>query len=298
MKNGMLESLTRGTKNYPLELLRFDVAEHLSMNVLYHWHPEIEITLVDKGGFVVTIDGRDFVAESGDVFFCSPNSLHSISEGVGFLKGYDTLIFSLSLIDFQENTDLREKIITPLSGNKIYLPPRIKKSDPQWNVIYNLVKKIVLLNKSPERLDRMQTALLILELFLTMYRNSMFRIPPSEEFENERIRRVTAFIEKNYSRPITLSELAGLCNLSEKYFCTLFKSATGKTPIEYVNCVRIKAACNILLETHETVTATAFECGFDNISYFIRQFTKIMGASPAVWRKNNINNKKGTHSES
>ena len=287
MKNGLLENITRGTKNYPLEILHFDVAAPLNMNVLYHWHPEIEITLVRAGGFVMTIDGHEYTAEDGDIFFCSPNSLHSITKGVGHHKAYDTIIFSLSLIDFDANTDIKEKIITPLADNKIYFPPRIQTSNPHRAEIFNLLARLVEINKSPEKTERMETALLILRLFLIMYKSSMFDIPPSEDFENARIRKVTSFIEKNHSRPISLSELSSLCNLSEKYFCTLFKAATGKTPIEYVNCVRIKNACNLLLETHETVTAIALECGFDNISYFIRQFTKSMGSSPAVWRKNN-----------
>ncbi len=287
MKNGFLETLTRGTKNYPLELLRFDISENLAMNVLYHWHPEIEITLVEKGDFTVTIDGKDFHADDGDIFFCSPDALHSISGGRGFFKSYDTLIFSLQLVEFHENTEISEKIITPLKNNKIHFPARIKKSDEHGKKIHTLVEELARLNRTESKHSHMDTVVKILELFVYMYKNSLFRIPPSETFETERIRTVTSFIEKNYARPIKLSELSSLCGLSEKYFCSLFKSATGKTPIEYVNCVRIKSACEILLESHETITSVALECGFDNISYFIRQFTKIMGLSPAAWRKTN-----------
>ncbi len=292
MKNGFFEDRTRGTKGYPLELLRFDVPSAVAMNVIYHWHPEVEITLVEKGGFTITVDGQEFVAEKDDVYLTSPNSLHSISNGIGKDKTYDTMILSLSLINFIENTDIKEKIITPLIENKIYFPPLIKRSSEHGEKIYSLVKEMVELNRQNNTSSHMQTSLRLLELLVYLYDNQLFVHITNQSFEIERIRKVTSFIEENYQKIITLAQLAQLCGLSEKYFCTIFKSATGKTPIEYVNCVRIKSACDKLIETHETVTSIALESGFDNISYFIRQFKKIMGQSPSEWRKTNIKRKR------
>lgn len=287
MKEAIRESIARGTKNYPFQLLNFKALD-TPITVMYHWHPEVEISYVRRGGFTVTINGKDFDAYDGDIFFCSPNTLHSITGGKGVLKEYDTIVFSLSAIDFSEKNDLREKIISPLLENKIALPEVISKSHEHWDKIAPIVNMIIKANReNAGTYSRMETLLNILKLLVLFYDKKLFKIPDSAGFDNKRILLATSFIEENYSHNISLSDLASLCNISENYFCSFFKQHTKKTPTQYINCVRINSACDKLLETHDSITSIALECGFENIGYFIRRFTKQTGFSPSEWRKRN-----------
>ncbi|MGK9251785.1 helix-turn-helix transcriptional regulator [Paenibacillus humicus] len=80
----------------------------------------------------------------------------------------------------------------------------------------------------------------------------------------------------------TLSQLAGY---SDYHFIRFFKPYTGFTCIQYINRIRLEAASRMLTHTDLSVTAIAMECGYDNVSYFIRTFKKLHKASPDKYRK-------------
>ena len=79
--------------------------------------------------------------------------------------------------------------------------------------------------------------------------------------------------------------MANVCGMSPKYFCEYFKSMTGYTPVEYLNVSRISKAAKLLLNTDEPVTQIALDCGYNDLSYFIKQFGKHKGMSPGKFRK-------------
>lgn len=285
MNKALRENAPRGTKSYPFKKLVFEV-ERERMNIIYHWHPELEILLVRRGGFTVSVGGNDFEAEDGDIFFVSPDTLHSVSGGEGIKKDYDALLFFPSLFSFAEKNDLQEKIIAPLVAHRIAFPERISKNDEAYGEICPLVERVSSLNNAPPSDSaRMETALTLLTLIFTIYDKGLFKIPLSESYETERLRSVIAFIEKNFGRRLTLRELAEVCGFSEGYFCSFFKKGTDKTPMEYLNEVRISRAIEKLESTDESVTSISLECGFESLAYFIRRFSAHTGISPREWRK-------------
>lgn len=56
-------------------------------------------------------------------------------------------------------------------------------------------------------------------------------------------------------------------------------------PLEYINTVRVQAACEHLKKTDESVADIAHKCGFTTNSTFNRNFRQIMGTTPMEWRK-------------
>ncbi|MBQ5801334.1 MAG: helix-turn-helix transcriptional regulator [Clostridia bacterium] len=131
----------------------------------------------------------------------------------------------------------------------------------------------------------METTILLLSVFLVLFRKNLFKIPLSEKIEITRLRSVISYIEENFKKKITLDELALVSGFSVGHFSSFFKKGTGKTPIEYLNEVRINKAREKLLTTDESVTSISLECGFENLGYFIRLFKKTNGSSPKIWRK-------------
>ena len=69
-------------------------------------------------------------------------------------------------------------------------------------------------------------------------------------------------------------------NFSTNYFSRLFKEQTGKTFLEYVNEYRIQRASEMLIFSDDMITDIAMEVGFNNLSYFIRQFKRFLAALP------------------
>ena len=101
----------------------------------------------------------------------------------------------------------------------------------------------------------------------------------------EPFKRVIGYIEENYASRIMLADLAKTAGMTPKYFCSFFYSMTRKTPIEYVNSYRIERACEQLITSDTSITDIGLNCGFNEISYFIKTFRRHVGTTPHQYRK-------------
>lgn len=96
---------------------------------------------------------------------------------------------------------------------------------------------------------------------------------------------VITLIENEYQNPLTLDDLSKASGMSPKYFCRFFHEMINKTPIEYLNYYRIEIACEKLLATELSITEIALNCGFNDVSYFIKTFKKHKGVTPKQYLK-------------
>lgn len=103
---------------------------------------------------------------------------------------------------------------------------------------------------------------------------------------SDRFKFITGYIMQNFDRPIKLAEIADLTNMSVTTFCNYFKTQFRMTFVEYVNSVRIGHACMLMSETDHNISEIAYQCGFNNLANFNRQFKKSKNQSPSQYRKN------------
>ena len=105
------------------------------------------------------------------------------------------------------------------------------------------------------------------------------------DFENsKKIKKVYEYIQENFDRKITLSEIAELVNMSVVSFNRFIKKRTGKTFIEYINDTRISYAARWLIETDLSIGEIGYKCGFNNMANFNRVFKKVKGITPSTYR--------------
>ncbi len=91
---------------------------------------------------------------------------------------------------------------------------------------------------------------------------------------------VLSYINKNYSEPITLNELAKEANLSPYYFTRLFSKETGFTPHQFIIITRINIAKFLLKTSTQSIKEIAFSCGFNSESSFCSAFKKAESVTP------------------
>lgn len=104
------------------------------------------------------------------------------------------------------------------------------------------------------------------------------------EREQGRIRKIYAFVDKNYSRKIELNEIAVLSNMTKEAFCRYFKKATNYTFIEFLNRYRVSHSKRYLM-SGKSVSEACYCSGFESLSYFNRIFKKITNENPSEFRK-------------
>ncbi len=102
--------------------------------------------------------------------------------------------------------------------------------------------------------------------------------------QQSRLRNIYAFVDDNYHRKISVSEVAELCHLEKATFCRFFKKATGNTFINFLNQYRVSQAKRLIL-SGKNVTESCYASGFESLSYFNRIFKKIAKEKPSGFRQ-------------
>jgi AraC-like DNA-binding protein/ligand-binding sensor protein len=98
------------------------------------------------------------------------------------------------------------------------------------------------------------------------------------------LRKAERFIHENYTRKISLREIADTSGLSAPYFSTIFKEEMGENLSTYLNRLRVEKAGRFLTETDMSLSEIAGSCGFEDQSWFSKIFKSFTGISPGRYR--------------
>jgi transcriptional regulator GlxA family with amidase domain len=101
---------------------------------------------------------------------------------------------------------------------------------------------------------------------------------------DDQIQKAQTWMEKNYENKFSIDEVAESIGVSPRHFKRRFKSATGETPLAYLQCLRIENAKRLLERTRNTVNEITRKVGYKDINSFRRLFIKHTGLSPKNYR--------------
>ena len=107
----------------------------------------------------------------------------------------------------------------------------------------------------------------------------------ASEEESERINMVYNYVREHYARQIRLDEVAQIVSLSKEAFCRFFKKTTNKPFFVFLNEYKINLATKMLIDTDQSISQIAYSIGYNNLTFFYRQFQKFKNTSPSEFRK-------------
>ena len=108
--------------------------------------------------------------------------------------------------------------------------------------------------------------------------------PAGKGLTPEQLTAVRDFMDRNFSRSLSLAELAEVAGLSGSHFAAQFKRATGKPPHQYLIGLRITEAKRLLLGTDWTIDAIADAVGYESAAHFATAFKKWVEKTPTEYR--------------
>lgn len=115
--------------------------------------------------------------------------------------------------------------------------------------------------------------------------NATFNNQEVIKYNSRRIEKVMDYINKNYQKSVSLQEVAQLTNMAEAAFSRFFKNRSGLTFVETLTDIRLGHATRMLINSTQSISEIAYQCGFNNISNFNRIFKKKKGCSPKEFRE-------------
>jgi AraC-like DNA-binding protein len=153
--------------------------------------------------------------------------------------------------------------------------------DPQLLALFEEVLAILEHGYAPARLLYASQALAHLLGAMIWHRQQRWRGNPNPR---QKISQSIAYMKQHLEKPLHVSTLAALANLSPSYYMALFKQYAGYAPIDYLIRLRMHWACQLLDTTNLPVKHIAASLGYDDPLYFSRVFKAVNEASPSEYR--------------
>ncbi len=107
---------------------------------------------------------------------------------------------------------------------------------------------------------------------------------------NDRLDKIQQYLKEHYKDNIKLSEVSNWLNMKEESFSRFFSKYMQKPFFSFLNEYRVNIAKKLLVETNLNITEIGFECGYESLPFFYKQFKKYVGESPLSYRKNYLKN--------
>ena len=98
-------------------------------------------------------------------------------------------------------------------------------------------------------------------------------------------RKVRHYVDAHITDPLPVADLGALIRRSEAHFSRLFKRTFGESPHAFVIRRRVELAAEQMLETEESLSDIALQCGFTDQAHLCKHFRHVTGQTPAAWRR-------------
>lgn len=115
--------------------------------------------------------------------------------------------------------------------------------------------------------------------------NPVLKIAKRKEQIDSRVQLLADYVVLHPREKYTPQKMAEMVELSKQRFSSLFKANMGKSPMEYVREIRLTTAARALLVSNKNINDIAYECGYEDANYFIREFKSAFGFTPNQYRK-------------
>ena len=274
-----------GNEQFPFLVSYQKLSEYESGSFMWHWHPEIEITYVQKGTMCYKVNHMVYHLKEGDIVFNNSGALHSGTMENQKDCAYIPVTFESRLIYGFFQSTVNSKYVDPVIQDSMLPAICIDQSEP-WHKPFReyLLRIIDLDEKKPD----------FYELDITICLQSMWRLllehityEPQASRENsleyDRIKKILSYIEENYQNKITLNDIAGHIHLCESECTRLFKRHMNTTLFAFLQEYRIERSLEFL-QDDQPVSAVADKAGFSDPNYYSKVFAKIKGCSPREYR--------------
>ena len=237
-------------------------------------HSYWELTYVDKGELLTTIDGVSYHLKQGDLIFYAPMQFHTQSTFEKISSSYLTINFKMNF----NHADLL--------CNKIFSIQR-----DSYFIVTKLIEEL-----SNDNLYSDDLSLCYLkELIIQMLRldNSHFHSKPTthmqQTYENELLNDILLYIDNNIYEKISVSTLCEHFCISTSMLHSLFRKNMNNTAKNYINELKLSKSKELIRNSTHTLSEISEMLGFSSIHYFSKKFKSYFNISPTEYSKSIYN---------
>ena len=253
-----------------------------------HRHTETQITYIIKGSGTLIAGNIMQPFGPGDLFILGANQSHLFKCDPAYFEKNSLLnVHSLSIY-FDSGGNLSSLLKFPemsmiqkfIEGSSQGLQASAKNTP----LLSEYISRIIQLNQGYRLATFIEMLQTMSKLRDWKYLSSERIEQPLSDYEGLRMNDIYQYTMTNYSENISLEEIAAVIHLTPQSFCRYFRKHTLKTYTNFLNEVRVNEACKkFMAHDFSSISAVAYQTGFNNVSTFNRVFKSIIGISPSEY---------------
>ena len=250
-----------------------------------HFHDDMEVVYVLEGSVVLRNGYYTNTLKQGDIFILNDREMHSFSN-----TGQDNMVMMLQL-DLAYFSKYYDNL-----KNNFFVTDMDDDSDESLEILRNILARIMMeiLQKGYGYEHKVIES--THNLIACLMSDFQYFVMEDGKFVNEaknkgnkilagRLNRITDYMYDNYSRKLTLNEIANREHLSIYYLSHVIKEATGLSFQDLLSFIRVEESEKLLLGTNKKIGAIAEETGFSAVRYYIKHYQTWYGMHPLEYRK-------------
>lgn len=256
---------------------------------VWHFHSEVELVVILKSTGIRFIGDSIETFKEGELVLIGKNLPHMWMNDPVYFEKDSELTAEALVIHFRED----------IAGQEFWNLPEIKNISrlmklARRGIKFNGIENKDIIQKVRELLDLtgFKKVIQFLQILDELASETDYEMLSSPTFvkdfnksDKQRLEPVYNFIINNFKTGISLDQVAEVACMNPSAFSRYFKRVHRKTLTAYINELRVGYACKLLLEDKYSKTDICFECGFNNLSNFNRQFKSITSYSPSEYLK-------------
>ena len=278
-----------GNEQFPFLVSYQKLSEYESGSFMWHWHPEIEITYVQKGTMCYKVNHMVYHLKEGDIVFNNSGALHSGTMENQKDCAYIPVTFDSRLIYGFFQSTINSKYVDPVIQDSLLPAICIDQSEPWHRSFREYLLRIIDLDEKKPDFYELDITICLQSIWRLLLEHITYEPQASREnsLEYDRIKKILSYIEENYQNKITLNDIAGHIHLCESECTRLFKRHMNTTLFAFLQEYRIERSLEFL-QADQPVSAVADKAGFSDPNYYSKVFAKIKGCSPREYQKHRL----------
>ena len=232
-----------------------------------HWHEFLEFEIIASGNAEHIYNGETYIVEPGNAYLMCYYDFHELT-ALTDVKLY-SIHFSKNMLD--------PEISQYLDFNKFHC----MFSEEEALKIIRRIQELAVETDKRQSFSKRIIQNIISEIVIAMIRKSTLSEMHTAPLP---IQQAIAYLNEHFLEKISLEELAGQLSFSPNYLGYLFKAQIGCTFNDYLNTLRLKYACSLLLSSNISVKEIAYAAGYSSVEYFMYVFKKRMHMTPGEYR--------------
>ncbi|MEM9680357.1 MAG: AraC family transcriptional regulator [Bacteroidota bacterium] len=275
------EDLTLKSSN---ESFRYFKVEEPQLTPFWHYHPELELTLIYEGNGIRFVGDSILPYQPIDLVLIGENLPHHWVSNTSIEDNFQraaVVQFPKTLFQSFPECDVFLKLFETAEKGIQFVNPS-----------QDIVKTLIGFDRSPN-IKQLSTLMEILfkltnHTDIQLLSNASYKHQLETQKLQNKIAKTTTYILEHLDQKLTVAHMADYTNLVPQSFCRWFKHAVGNTFITYLNTARIERACQLLVYSNMAIADICFSVGFDSLSHFNRTFLKLKGMSPSRYKATHV----------